>query len=290
MSNFPNRKLMQIQLSGELFSLEKPRVMGILNVTPDSFYDGGKYTQEKYILQRAEQILTEGAFLIDIGGYSSRPQADDITEDLEKKRVIGAIELIKKYFPEAHISIDTFRSGVAKEAVEAGAEVINDISGGNLDKKMFQTVADLQVPYILMHMRGTPQTMKKLTTYENIFQEILFYFIEKVQDLHKLGVADIIIDLGFGFAKNISQNFQLLKYLKNFKILELPILVGLSRKSMIYKTLNLPNAAQDALNGTSVLNTFALLQGSNLLRVHEVKEALEAIKLLEEINQAPEML
>ena len=268
-----------LRLKNQIISLQKPIVMGILNATPDSFYEGSRTKTEKDILQKASQMLEEGTTILDIGGYSTRPDADDISIDEEIKRVVPTIETIKKEFPKAIISIDTFRSEVAKKAVEAGADLINDVSGGSLDKKMFETVADLKVPYILMHMRGTPQTMKTLTDYENIMAEIMTYFQERVLKLKSLGVNDVILDLGFGFAKTIEQNYFLLKNLSIFHHLELPILVGVSRKSMIYKRLDI--SAFEALNGTSVLNTVAIQNGAKILRVHDVKEAVQAIQLLE---------
>ena len=268
-----------LRLKNQIISLQKPIVMGILNATPDSFYEGSRTKTEKDILQKASQMLEEGTTILDIGGYSTRPDADDISIDEEIKRVVPTIETIKKEFPKAIISIDTFRSEVAKKAVEAGADLINDVSGGSLDKKMFETVADLKVPYILMHMRGTPQTMKTLTDYENIMAEIMTYFQERILKLKSLGVNDIILDLGFGFAKTIEQNYFLLKNLSIFHHLELPILVGVSRKSMIYKRLDI--SAFEALNGTSVLNTVAIQNGAKILRVHDVKEAVQAIQLLE---------
>lgn len=252
--------------------------MGILNATPDSFYEGSRTKTSKEVLQKASQMLEEGAAILDIGGYSTRPDADDISITEEIKRVVPTIEAIKKEFSKAIISIDTFRSEVAKAAVEVGADLINDVSGGNLDDKMFQTVADLKVPYILMHMRGTPQTMKNLTNYENIIAEIMIYFQERILKLQFLGVNDIILDLGFGFAKTIDQNYFLLKNLSVFHHLELPILVGVSRKSMIYKRLDIP--VSEALNGTTILNTVALQNGAKILRVHDVKEAMQAIKIL----------
>jgi dihydropteroate synthase len=267
-----------ICLKGRLFDISTPTIIGILNVTPDSFYDGGKYQGEKRILQRAEQILNEGGQIIDIGGYSSRPNAEDISIEEEKKRVLQAIDLILKHFSDALISIDTFRAEVAKQAVEAGACMVNDISGGALDDKMFETVAALNVPYILMHSRGTPQTMMQFTHYHHILLEILDYFQKKVHILINLGVKDIIIDPGFGFAKNIPQNYELLNHLEYLKILGLPLVVGISRKSMIYKVLD--QTPEDALNGTTILNTVALLKQSAFLRVHDVKEAVEIVELL----------
>lgn len=258
--------------------------MGILNVTPDSFYEGSrieidKANSEKQILQKASQMLEEGTTILDIGGYSTRPNAEDISIEEEINRVVNPIHSIKKEFPNSIISIDTFRSKVAREAINAGADLINDVSGGSLDSQMFETVADLKVPYILMHMRGTPQTMKTLTDYENIIAEMMTYFHDKITILKSLGVEEIILDLGFGFAKTIDQNYFLLKHLAVFENLDLPILAGLSRKSMIYKRLDIP--VSEALNGTTVLNTIAIQNGAKILRVHDVKEAMQTIQLLE---------
>ncbi len=271
-----------LQVKGRLIDLSEPKVMGILNVTPDSFYDGGKFTGESAILKQVERMHTEGATFIDIGGYSSRPNAIDITEEEEKKRVLPAIEAIAKNFPEIIIAVDTFRSTIAKSSIEAGASMINDISGGSLDKKMPEVVAALQVPYILMHMLGTPQTMNTMTNYENLLKEIIDYFHQKINRLQLLGVKDLIIDPGFGFAKTIDQNFELLQKLDYLNILEKPILVGLSRKSTIWKTLSIK--PEDALNGTTSLNTIALLKGASILRVHDVKEAVEVVKLIKALN------
>ena len=271
-----------LHIKGQLIDLSEPKVMGILNVTPDSFFDGGKFIRQNEILKQTEKMLLAGATFIDIGGYSSRPGAKDISEDEEKSRVISAIEIILKNFPDSIISVDTFRSAIAKNAVEAGAAMINDISGGSLDKKMPEVVASLQVPYILMHMQGTPQTMANMTTYDNMLKEMIDYFHQKINDFHTLGVKDIIIDPGFGFAKTIDQNFELLKKLEYLKILEKPMLVGLSRKSVIWKSLNMQ--PEDALNGTTSLNTIALLKGASILRVHDVKEAKEVVRLMKLIG------
>ena len=268
-----------LNVRGKLLSLEKPIVMGILNITPDSFYDGGKWnTNLSETTEQAGKMLEAGATIIDVGGYSSRPGAQHITEQEELDRVLPVITSISRAFPDAIISIDTFRSNIAKQAVEAGAGLVNDISGGEQDSKMFETVADLQVPYILMHMRGTPKNMQKMTQYKNLLKEMLVYFNEKVSILQKLGCKDVVIDPGFGFAKNLEQNYWLLSHLDNFKILNLPILVGVSRKSMIYKKLGVK--PKDALNGTTALNTLALHKGAKILRVHDVTEAVEIIKLL----------
>lgn len=263
-------------------TLNSPLVMGILNVTPDSFYDGGKHHLADQVLPKASQLIKEGATILDIGGYSSRPNADDVSIDEEISRVIPTIESIVKAHPQVIISIDTFRSKVAQEAVKAGAHIINDISGGNLDPEMFNTVARLQVPYILMHMRGTPQTMTALNSYDHLVFEVMQDLQQKITELHALGVHDLIIDPGFGFAKNINQNFHLLNHFYLLQALGLPLLAGISRKSMIYKTLQ--SNPQEALNGTTALHTIALQNGANILRVHDVKAALEAIRLVEKLN------
>lgn len=264
--------------------LSQPKVMGILNVTPDSFYDGGKYNLEAELENQVAKLISEKADFIDIGGYSTRPNASDVSVEEEWERVKSGIMAVRNQSEEIYISVDTFRAEIAKKAIEFGANLINDISGGSLDSKMFQTVANLQVPYIIMHTRGTPQTMKQLTQYDNILDEILNYFVDRIGKLKALGVKDIIIDLGFGFAKTIEQNYFLLKNLAVFKELELPILVGVSRKSMIYKKLKIqPN---EALNGTTALNTIALQNGANILRVHDVKEAKQVVKLNELIMEA----
>jgi dihydropteroate synthase len=251
--------------------------MGILNVTPDSFYDGGEYNSEASLLRQTEKMLKDGADFIDVGGYSSRPGAADVSEEEEMERVLKAITAILRNFPAALVSIDSFRSKVAEAAINAGACIINDISGGNLDPGMFDTVARLKVPYILMHMRGDPRNMKNLTEYGNLIRELIDHFHERIFRLRQLDVKDIIIDPGFGFAKTIEQNFNLLHNLDKLSILGKPMLVGLSRKSMVWKTLQVDPA--DALNGTTSLNTMALLKGADILRVHDVREAREVIKL-----------
>ena len=268
---------MTINCKGQLIDLTTPKVMGILNITPDSFFDGGKFDSDKKILNHVEKMLSDGATFIDIGGQSSKPNASFVTVNDELKRVVPVVDLILKNFPEALISIDTFNSEVAKACIENGASIINDISAGNLDDNMLEMVARLQVPYIMMHMKGNPQTMQTLTHYDDLVKDILFYFSEKVAKARSFGINDVIVDPGFGFAKNIAQNFELLSKLDLFQMLELPILVGLSRKSMIYKTLN--TDVENALNGTSVLNTIALSKGATILRVHDVKEAVECVKL-----------
>lgn len=268
---------MTINCKGQLIDLASPKVMGILNVTPNSFYDGGKFADEKALLNQVEKMLNEGATFIDIGGYSSKPNAEFVSEEEELQRVIPIITTVTQKFPETLISIDTFRSKVAKESIENGAAIINDISAGNLDENMMKIVAELQVPYIMMHMKGTPQTMQSLTQYENIVKEMIFYFSEKVAQATSFGMNDLILDPGFGFAKTLEQNFEVLNKLELFQILELPILAGISRKSMIYKTLE--TNAQNSLNGTTSLNTISLMKGAKILRVHDVKEAVECVKL-----------
>lgn len=257
--------------------MSTPQVMGILNVTPDSFYAGSRLSSTDAVLQKAETMLTDGADLLDIGGYSTRPGAAAVSATEELDRVLPAIEAIVKQFSDAVLSVDTFRAQVAEAAIAAGASLINDVSGGMLDEKMFETVARLQVPYILMHMRGTPQTMSSLTNYDDVVLDVLDELQRKVAALTKLGVNDIIIDPGFGFAKTIDQNFEILNRLDTFRILELPILAGLSRKSMTYKFLGIDQA--DALPGTIALNTLALTKGADILRVHDVKEAKQTIQL-----------
>ena len=273
---------MTINCKGQLIDLAIPKVMGILNITPDSFYDGGVYNNEKSILLQVEKMQNEGATFIDIGAYSSRPGAEPVSEDEELDRILPIVNLIIEKHPGILISIDTFRSHVARQCIEAGASMINDISAGKLDKAMLQTMADLKVPYIMMHMKGTPQTMQQQTDYKDIIKDMIFYFSERISEAKKLGIVDMIIDPGFGFAKTTEQNFELLRQLELFKILDKPILAGVSRKSMIYKTLG--TSAQNALNGTSVLNTVALQNGASILRVHDVKEALECIKLVEQLK------
>ncbi len=256
--------------------------MGIVNSTPDSFYDGGKTAVLKEALDQVERMLIQGADFIDIGGYSTRPNAEEVRVGEEINRVIPLIEQSIRNFPTAIISIDTFRSEVAKAAIEAGASLINDVSGGSLDDKMFATVADLQVPYVLMHMRGTPATMQKLNVYDHLVKDVISELSAKLNQLRKLAVNDIIIDPGLGFAKSIAQNYEILKNLTYFDILECPLLIGLSRKSMIYKTLGVN--VEDALNGTTALNMAALLNGANILRVHDVKEAVETVKLYNKLS------
>lgn len=260
-------------------SLSTPVVMGILNVTPDSFYADSRKQTEAAIEERIQAILSEGAQIIDIGGYSSRPDAAEVSPEEEMERLAFALKILNAHYPEAIVSVDTFRAGVARRCVEEyGAAIINDISGGELDPGMFATVAELKVPYIMMHMRGTPQTMQQHTDYADMMEEIMLYFAAKVRELHLLGVSDVILDPGFGFSKTVSQNYQLMGHLKEFEVFGLPLLVGISRKSMIYKFLG--GTPAESLNGTTVLNTYALLNGADILRVHDVKAAVEAVKLV----------
>lgn len=273
---------MTINCKGLLVDLSTPKVMGILNVTPNSFFDGGKYKNETEILAQVEKMLFDGATFIDIGAYSSKPNAEFVSEQEEISRIVPVVNLILKHFPETIISIDTFRSEVAKASIESGAAIINDIAAGNLDDKMLETVAKYNVPYIMMHMRGNPQTMQTLTDYNDIVKEMLFYFSEKVAMARSFGINDLIIDPGFGFAKTIAQNYEVFQKMELFNMLELPLLVGISRKSMIYKTLD--TTIENALNGTTVLNTLALTKGAKILRVHDVKEAVECVTLFNKIN------
>lgn len=269
----------QINCKGKLVDLSSPKVMGILNLTPDSFYDGGKFNTENDVLKQVELLLFEGATFIDIGAYSSRPLAKHISQEEELARLIPVLKTILSHFPDILISVDTFRSEVAKQSVKAGACMINDISAGSMDDKMFETIAHLQVPYVIMHMVGTPQNMQHNTLYKDLVQDIIFYFSEKIFELRKLGVNDIILDLGFGFSKTLDQNYELLSKLELFNFLDLPILSGLSRKSMLYKLLDIK--PEEALNATSVANTIALQKGSNIIRVHDVKEAMQTITIVE---------
>lgn len=273
---------MTINCKGQLIDLSQPKVMGILNITPNSFFDGGRYSSEEEILVKVEKMLTEGATFIDIGAYSSKPSAEFVSEEEELNRIVPVVQLLVKHFPKILISIDTFRSKVASACIENGAAIINDISAGNLDDKMLEVVAHYQVPYIMMHMRETPQTMQSMTTYEDIVKEMLFYFSEKIAQARSLGINDLIVDPGFGFAKTIEQNYEVMQKLSLFHNFALPVLVGISRKSMIHKTLAI--GADEALNGTTFLNTIALTKGAQILRVHDVKEAVECVKLFEKLN------
>lgn len=266
-----------IHLAGKLLDLSIPRVMGILNITPDSFYAGSRFMTLDEVLGRVESMLRDGADLVDVGAYSSRPGATKLSAVEEAERLIPMIKEISRTFPEALLSVDTFRADVARRAIDAGAHMVNDISGGALDADMFETIAELDVPYVLMHMRGTPKTMQQLTEYENIVQAISLYFGKRIASLRQLGVKDIILDPGFGFAKTLDQNFEVLSHLDEFHIFGLPLMGAISRKSMVYNALNID--ATRALNGTTVLNTHLLMQGVKLLRVHDVAEAKEAITL-----------
>lgn len=272
-----------VNIGGSLFDLSVPKVMGILNITPDSFYDGGQHNSIDDALTQTEKMLSEGAAILDVGAYSSRPGAIDISEEEEINRLIPVLSAIKRHFPEVIISVDTFRASVANAAVNEGAAIINDISGGHQDSSMFETVARLRVPYILMHMKGTPQSMVSEANYEHVFDEVFAYFLRRVEQLRALGVHDIILDPGFGFAKTREHSYELLSKFEQFQILGLPMLAGVSRKSMIYKFLG--TTAEKALNGTTVANTIALLKGASILRVHDVKEAVEAVKIVAELGR-----
>jgi dihydropteroate synthase len=266
---------------GRLVSLETPVVMGILNITPDSFFAGSRIPLEKTV-EIAQKMLADGATFLDIGGYSTRPGAADISPTEEADRVLPVIEAIIKSFPDALISVDTFRASIARQTVESGAAIINDVSGGTLDQAMFETVASLDVPYVLMHMRGTPATMQSMTTYQNLVTDVIDELAVRLTELRALGQKDIILDPGFGFAKTPAQNFLLLNQLESFGLFDEPLLVGLSRKSTIWKTLGI--SANEALNGTTVLNTIALTKGASILRVHDVREAVETVKLTKELT------
>ncbi|MBS5908095.1 MAG: dihydropteroate synthase [Dysgonomonas mossii] len=272
-----------INIKGELLELSQPIVMGILNITPDSFFAESRKQGEQEVVARVAEILTQGGKIVDIGAQSTRPSSTLLSSKEEIERLKPALNIINKEFPDAILSVDTFYSDVARFCVEEhGVDIINDISGGEMDKNMFDTVASLNVPYILMHMRGTPQTMSQLTDYDNLIQDIFYYFSKKIAELHLKGVNDIIIDPGFGFSKTIDQNYELMASLKGFSIFELPLLVGISRKKMIYNLID--STAEESLNGTSILNTFALQNGANILRVHDVKEAVEAVKITEKLK------
>lgn len=273
---------MTINCNGKLIDLSSPKVMGILNFTPDSFFDGGKYKTDVEILSHTEKMLSEGADFIDVGTYSSRPNATFVSEEEEINRMKSVMKVLSREFPNAIYSIDTFRSEVAKVALDNGGAIINDISAGNLDPEMMDVVAQHQASYIMMHTRGTPQTKQTLTNYDNLIHEILFYFSKKIAEARSKGINDLIIDVGFGFAKTIEQNFELMSKLELFRELGLPNLVGISRKTMIYKTLNINQ--KESLSGTITLNTIALLKGANILRVHDVKEARQSIKLIKQIK------
>jgi len=271
-----------LKVQGKLFDLSKPQIMGVLNLTPDSFYDGGRNNNLIDALKKTEQILSEGAHIIDIGAYSSRPGAEHISEKTESDRLLPVLRAIVNEFPDAVLSIDTFRSEIAKIAVSEGAGIINDISAGSMDDEMFQTIAKLGVPYIMMHMKGTPQTMSSMNDYKDITIEVCQYFVSRIEKLKNLGVNDLIVDPGFGFAKNLEQNYELLANLEHLKSTGHPILVALSRKSMIYKLLE--TDSENALNGTTAANTIALMKGANILRVHDVKAALEVVKIVNQLT------
>lgn len=273
---------MTINCKGQLIDLSLPKVMGILNITPNSFFDGGRYSNEGEIIAKVEKMLAEGATFIDLGAYSSKPSAEFVSEEEELNRIVPVVQLLVKHFPDILLSIDTFRSKVASACIENGAAIINDIAAGNLDEKMMEVIAQYQVPYIMMHMRGTPQTMQSLTEYDDMVKEMMFYFSEKIAQARSLRINDLIVDPGFGFAKTIEQNFEVMQKLELFHNLELPLLVGISRKSMIHKSLGI--SADEALNGTTFLNAVALTKGTQILRVHDVKEAVECVKLFEKLN------
>lgn len=272
-----------LNIKGELISLEEPLVMGILNVTPDSFYEGSRKQTETDIRNRIEEILQEGGRIIDLGGYSSRSDAQDVSPEEEMERLCLALRILRDEYPKAMVSVDTFRADIARRCVEEyGAAIINDISGGELDAAMFPTIADLHIPYIIMHMRGTPKTMQQHCDYQNLTADILLYFSKKIEQLHLMGVNDVIIDPGFGFSKTLEQNYELMRHLADFSLFEKPLLVGISRKSMIYKLLG--GTPAESLNGTTVLNTYALLNGANILRVHDVKAAVEAVRIFKQLS------
>ena len=266
-----------INVGGRLVSLDEPQVMGILNVTPDSFFATSRCRSEEEIRQRVCQIRQEGATMVDVGAYSSRPGAEDVTHAEELRRLLPAIDIVREEWPEAIISVDTFRAEVARRAVEAGVDIVNDISGGEMDPEMFSAVADMHVPYILMHMQGTPRDMQKAPHYDNLMCEVFRSLGERVELLHEMGVADVILDPGFGFGKTMEQNYEMMARLGEFRLLDCPILAGVSRKSMVYRLLD--TTPEESLNGTTVLNTIALMNGASILRVHDVKEAVEAVKI-----------
>jgi dihydropteroate synthase len=272
-----------INVSGQLHDLSHPRIMGILNMTPDSFYSDSRVPSVEEALAKAEVMVNQGAWCLDIGGYSSRPGAEDVSEQVELSRVLDPINAIRNRFPELPISIDTFRANVAKAAIAVGANIVNDISGGHLDDQMLDFVSEVNVPFIAMHMRGTPQDMKKKVQYDDLVTDMIRYFSEIKTNAYKKGINDIIIDPGFGFAKTLNQNFEVLEHLKDFELLECPILIGVSRKSMIFKSLNI--TPDEALNGTTALNSIALQKGANILRVHDVKEANEVVQLYSQLKE-----
>lgn len=273
-----------LNLRGKLYSLCEPKIMGILNVTPDSFYAESRTSNEEHIAARVQQLMDDGADMIDIGGYSSRPGADDVSPEEEMNRLRRGLRVVRRLYPEVPISVDTFRADVARMCVEEeGADIINDISGGMMDRQMFRTVARLGVPYILMHMQGTPDTMQQAPHYDNLRREIMLYFAERIDRLCQMGAKDIIVDPGFGFGKTLEHNYELFHHLDDFNLFNLPLLVGISRKSMIYKLLG--GTPQTSLNGTTVLNTIALMKGVHILRVHDVKEAVEAKRIVMKMKE-----
>ncbi|MDR3261955.1 MAG: dihydropteroate synthase [Tannerella sp.] len=272
-----------LNIKGRLLWLHEPLVMGILNVTPDSFFEGSRMQNEAAIHKRIETILEEGGTIIDVGGYSSRPDAAEVSPDEEMRRLITALEPLRAHYPDVIVSVDTFRAEIARRAVETyGVAIVNDISGGAPDSQMFETVAQLQTPYILMHMRGTPQTMQRQVDYTDMMDEVMLYFAEKLRTLRLLGVNDVILDPGFGFSKTLEQNYELMRRLPEFAMFKLPLLVGISRKRMLSQLLG--GTADESLNGTTVLNTYALLNGANLLRVHDVKAAVEAVRITNKLK------
>lgn len=273
-----------LNLRGKLYSLCEPKIMGILNVTPDSFYAESRTSDEEHIAARVQQLMDDGADMIDIGGYSSRPGADDVSPEEEMNRLRRGLRVVRRLYPEVPISVDTFRADVARMCVEEeGADIINDISGGMMDRQMFRTVARLGVPYILMHMQGTPDTMQQAPHYDNLRREVMLYFAERIDRLCQMGAKDIIVDPGFGFGKTLEHNYELFHHLDDFNLFNLPLLVGISRKSMIYKLLD--GTPQTSLNGTTVLNTIALMKGAHILRVHDVKEAVEAKRIVMKMKE-----
>ena len=274
---------MTINCKGKLIDLSTPKVMGILNITHNSFYDGGKYMEESEVLAQVKKMISEGTDFIDLGAYSSKPKAEFVSENTELKRIVPIVSLILKHYPKTLISIDTFRSEVARVCIENGAAIINDISAGSVDDTMMETVAKYNVPYVMMHKRGTPETMQTLTNYDNIVKELIHYFSEKVALARSFGINDLIIDPGFGFAKTLDQNYEVLQKLELFNVLELPLLVGVSRKSMIYNLFKC--TPDEALNGTTIINTLALTKGAKILRVHDVKQAVECVTMYNKINE-----
>ena len=273
-----------LNLRGKLYSLCEPKIMGILNVTPDSFYAESRTSNEEHIAARVQQLMDDGADMIDIGGYSSRPGADDVSPEEEMNRLRRGLRVVRRLYPEVPVSVDTFRADVARMGVEEeGADIINDISGGMMDRQMFRTVARLGVPYILMHMQGTPDTMQQAPHYDNLRREVMLYFAERIDRLCQMGAKDIIVDPGFGFGKTLEHNYELFHHLDDFNLFNLPLLVGISRKSMIYKLLG--GTPQTSLNGTTVLNTIALMKGAHILRVHDVKEAVEAKRIVMKMKE-----